>query len=291
MKTAGRVLAVMMLATLALPRGAAAADKAHQQLMAEIRMLQEQQQQLQQILGSLTETLKVVTSKIDEQNNASRKAFADQKLLIDNVAEGVRILREKSDETNVRLSSMTQEIEAMRQTIASMPPAGAAAPVDPTAGGDTNPTSTPPAGGGQFPAAPATPPANTANVSPQKMYDASFADYTAGQWDLAVMGFESYIKMFPRTDKTDDAQLNIGNALYGAGKNREAVAAYQKVINDYPTADSVPVAYYKVGLTYEALKQVDLAKKSYDTVIQKYPTAYEAILAKQRLDNLNRRDD
>ena len=95
--------------------------------------------------------------------------------------------------------------------------------------------------------------------------------------------------MFPRTDKTDDAQLNIGNALYGAGKNREAVVAYQRVISDYPQSDSVPVAYYKLGLTYEALKQVDLAKKSYETVIQKYPTVNEAILAQQRLDALNRR--
>ena len=121
MRTAGRVVAVTTSIALALPRRAAAADKAHQQLMAEIRMLQEQQQQLQQMLGSLADTLKVVTSKIDDQTGASRKAFADQKLLIDNVAEGVRILREKSDDTNVRLSSMTQEIEAMRQTIASMP--------------------------------------------------------------------------------------------------------------------------------------------------------------------------
>jgi uncharacterized protein YlxW (UPF0749 family) len=46
---------------------AAAADKAHQQLMAEIRMLQEQQQQLQQLVTGLAETLKVVTSKIDDQ--------------------------------------------------------------------------------------------------------------------------------------------------------------------------------------------------------------------------------
>ena len=271
-----------------LPVRASAADKTHQQLMAEIRMLQEQQQQLQQILGSLADTLKAVTAKIDDQTGGSRRAFADQKLLIDNVAEGVRILREKSDDTNVRLSSMTQEIEAMRQTIASMP-APAATPVEP-APGELNPPTTPPAGGGAAPVQPpVTPPANTANVSPQKMYDASFADYTAGQWDLAVEGFGAYIRMFPRTDKTDDAQLNIGNALYGAGKNREAVTAYQKVISDYPAADSVPVAYYKLGLTYEALKQVDLAKKSYETVIQKYPTAYEAILAKQRLDNLNRR--
>lgn len=283
--------AVIVAIALTIPVTAAAADKTHQQLMAEIRMLQEQQQQLQQMLGSLADTLKVVTSKLDEQTNANRKGFADQKLLIDNVAEGVRVLREKSDDTNVRLSSMTQEIEAMRQTIASMPAPGAVAPgAEAPAGAETTPPTQPT--GGAVPAQPPTSTAttpNTANVSPQKMYDASFADYTAGQWDLAVMGFETYIRMFPRTDKTDDAQLNIGNSLYGAGKNREAVAAYQKVISDYPTSDSVPVAYYKLGLTYEALKQVDLAKKSYETVIQKYPTAYEAILAKQRLDNLNRK--
>jgi len=279
------VLATTM--ALALPTSADAADKVHQQLMAEIRMLQEQQQQLQQMLGSLADTLKTVTSKLDDQSNVGRKAFADQKLLVDNVAEGVRILREKSDDTNVRLSSMTQELEALRQAIASMPaPAAGIAGELPSA---TTPPGAPPAGGVMTPPVVATPPANTANVSAQKMYDTSFADYAAGQWDLAVTGFESYIKMFPRTDKTDDAQLNIGNALYGGGKNREAVAAYQRVISDYPQSDSVPVAYFKLGLVYEALKQIDLAKKSYETVVQKYPTVNEAILAQQRLDALNRR--
>ena len=96
---------------------ASAADKAHQQLMAEIRMLQEQQQQLQQMVGGLADTLKTVTAKIDEQTGANRKAFADQKLLIDGMAEGVRILREKADDTNVRLSSVTQELEAVRQAM------------------------------------------------------------------------------------------------------------------------------------------------------------------------------
>ena len=102
-------------------RQAAAADKAHQQLMAEIRMLQEQQQQLQQLLGGLARHAEGDDAKIDEQIGANRKAFADQKLLVDNVAEGVRVLREKADDTNVRLSSMTQELEAVRQAIASMP--------------------------------------------------------------------------------------------------------------------------------------------------------------------------
>ena len=44
-------------------------------------MLQEQQQQLQQMMGALADTLKTVTTKIDDQTGANRKAFADQKLL------------------------------------------------------------------------------------------------------------------------------------------------------------------------------------------------------------------
>jgi len=63
-------LGLSLVAVSASP--AAAADKAHQQLMAEIRMLQEQQQQLQQLVGGLAETLKVVTSKIDDQTGGNR---------------------------------------------------------------------------------------------------------------------------------------------------------------------------------------------------------------------------
>ena len=60
------------------------------------------------------------------------------------------------------------------------------------------------------------------------------------------------------------------------------------MITNYPQADSVPVAYYKLGLTYEQLKQFDAARKAFETVIQKYPAAYDAILAKQRLDESQR---
>ena len=48
------------------------------------------------------------------------------------------------------------------------------------------------------------------------------------------MDFETFLKFFPRHMIADDAQLNIGNALYNAGKYREAVVEYQRVISDYP---------------------------------------------------------
>ncbi len=57
---------VVITAALLAAAPAAAADKTHQQLMAEIRMLQEQQAQLQQMLRGLADTLKTMSAKIDE---------------------------------------------------------------------------------------------------------------------------------------------------------------------------------------------------------------------------------
>jgi tol-pal system protein YbgF len=255
-----------------------AADKAHQQMMAEIRMLQEQQQQLTQLIGNLADTLKSVTAKIDDQTASNRKAFADQRLLVDGMAEGVRVLREKADDTNVRLSSMTQEMEAIRQAISSMPAAASVPAPGVPPGGE-------PAAGNVPPTAPTAP---VPMVSPDKAYNAAYADYTGGQYDLAIEGFSFYIKTFPRTDRADDAQLHIGNAYYALGNYQSAVDAFKRVVGDYPQSDSVPAAYYKMGLSYEGLKQIELAKRAYETVI-KTSQGQEAQLAKQRLDSLNRR--
>lgn len=265
-----------------VPAPAAAADKTHQQMMAEIRMLQEQNAQIMQTLGGLADTLKTMTAKMDEQTNATRKGFADQMLVINGMADGVRILREKSDDTNVRLATMTQEIEAMRQSIQSMP-APAAVPV---AGGD--PSSVAPPSGGVTPA-PA--PAQPSGVAPSKAWDSAWNDYTSGQYDLAISGFEFYLKEFPTSPRAGEAQLNIGNSHYLQGNFKEAVTAFQQVTKAYPQSPAVPQAWFKLGQSYEALKQPDLARRAYETVIKEFPAAIDATLAKQRLDSLNKKED
>ena len=284
MKHTGAVVAFMVavgvFAAPALP--IAAENKEHQQIMAELRMLQEQQAQLQQMIHGLGETLKVITTKMDTQGAVAQKAFADQKLLIDNLIETTRILREKADDTNVRLSSVTQELQALRQTIATMP----APSVGLTPAGDpgTGAPGAPPASGGNVP-----PP----NVSPTQWYERVFGDYAAGQYDLAIAGFESFIRAYPNSPQADDAQLYIGNSLFNDGKFQEAAQAYQKVISDYPKGDTVPTAYYKLGQTYENLQQIDLARKAYETVVKNYgadPTLIQiATQAQNRLDALNRK--
>jgi tol-pal system protein YbgF len=277
-------LAVIAGALLLHPAAASAASKEQQLLMAELRIMQQNQQMLQQSLIALADALKTVTGRIDEQAGTSRKALADQRLLIEGMTDTVRTLREKSDDTNVRLSSITQELESIRQTIASQPAPSTVAvpPADPTA--DPAAAAAP----STVPAPSATPATVTPppNVSPQRTYDSAYSDYAAGQYDLAIVGFQTFLKFFPRHMNADDAQLNIGNALYNSGKYREAVTEYQRVISDYPKTDSVPAAYYKLGQTYMALKQNDLARKQFETIMQTYQSSSEATLAKQALERL-----
>ena len=277
-------LAVIAAALLILPSTAAAASKEQQLLMAELRIMQQNQQMLQQSLIALADTLKTVTGRIDEQAGASRKALADQRLLIEGMTDTVRNLREKSDDTNVRLSSITQELESIRQTMASQPAPAAVVPPP------TDPAADPGVAGLAPAAPPAGPPTATPppNVSPQRTYDSAYSDYAAGQYDLAIVGFQTFLKFFPRHMSADDAQLNIGNSLYNSGKYKEAVVEYQRVISDFPTTDSVPAAYYKLGQTYMALKQNDLARKQFETVMKSYDRSSEATLAKQALDRLGK---
>jgi tol-pal system protein YbgF len=274
------VFAAIVLVVAGLPSPARAANKEHQQLMAELRMLQEQQAQLFQLIGTLSDALKAVSTRMDEQAGVSQKTLADQKLLVQGVNETVRVLRERADDTNVRLSSVQQELQAIRTTIASLPPPAPVTPPDPNAPVDPSAPAT-------QPAAPATPP--PAGISPQRMWDNAFADYAAGQYDLAVLGFETYIKTFPQSDLVDDAQMHIAHSLYNAGKYQEAVEAAERVIGDYPQSNSVPGAYYKMGQSYEQLKNVESARKAYEAVVKDYPNASEGFLARQALDRLSRK--
>ena len=99
------------------PAASAAADREHQQMMADLRMLQEQTQQLQALMNTLGEALKAVNGRLDDQTALERKAFADGKVQMDAISGDIRIVREKVDETNVRLGTITQELESLRQAI------------------------------------------------------------------------------------------------------------------------------------------------------------------------------
>lgn len=277
-------IAVALVATL-WPSLSTAQNREHQQLTADIRMLQEQQQQFALTLASLNqalaEALKAISTRLDAANEATRKGFADQKLLVDNLANDVRVIRERSDDTNVRITSLREELEAMRATVQALQQMALApsvqAPTDPNA----PPAPTAPAG-----APPALP--STAGLSPTRVFDAARSDYFASNYASAITGFEAFLRAFPRSELADDAYFLIGESNFIQNRFTEALAAYNQVIQNYAGTNSVSGAYYKRGLAQERLGQLDAARASWETVMKNFPDTAEASLAKQNLDRIGR---
>lgn len=282
-----KILVPGLVAALAasLPSAALAQSRAERQMMADVRMLQEQTQQLAITLASLGDALKTITGRLDSQDEAARKAAADTRLVIENLGADLRVIRERTDETNVRINTLSQEMDALRNTIAQMQAAAlsaaaGAAPVDPNAPDAALPAGAPPA-------VPAIP--SAAGVSPTRMYETAFADYASGQWTLAISGFEGFLKTFPKAEKADEAQFYIGETHYAAGRFQDAITAYNQVIQSYAGTNSVPDAQYKRGMALDRLGQTDEARASWEQVIKEFPDTDAARMAKQNLDRLSTR--
>src|SRR5262245_28576172 len=93
-RAACALLIGLMYAALT-PATLRAADREHQQIMADLRILQEQTQQLQALMNDLGEALKAVHSRIEDQTALERKAFADGKVQMDALTGDIRVVREK----------------------------------------------------------------------------------------------------------------------------------------------------------------------------------------------------
>jgi tol-pal system protein YbgF len=255
---------------------ARAADKETRQMMADIRILQEQSQQLQNLLGALNESIKAVNARIEEQTNSNRKSFADQKLVIDTLTGDLRVVREKVDDSNVRVGSLSQELDSLRQSVMS-----AAAPRPASPDGEPAAAAPPPADGAQTAAAPSG--AAALGASPQKLFESARADYYAGQFDLAILGFDAFLKTFPQAPQAPDAQVHIGHAYFQAGKYPQAIEAYDTLIRVYPKSSVVPDAYVRKGTALKTLGDTEKARAAFQYVIDNYPDTTGASIAQQRL--------
>jgi TolA-binding protein len=286
---------LLIAALLLCPASAAAQNREHQQIFADMRILQEQTQLLRVAVAELVESLKAINSRVDEQANLTRKLFADQGVQIGGLTDNARILREKLDATTVTLSKDAHEMETIRQELGNQrtllnqiitmltPPA---VPTDPAAAGAAGLTGA--AGTGA-----ATPPAGTPPVTPpvlppppqnpQRSFDTAFGDYVTGQFDMALAGFQYYIETFPTSPDVPKARFHIAESHYGKGANKEAVTAYEQVITLHKGTEFEAPALYKQGLAYEKLGQIERAKANWELVRKAFPDSSAAILATQNL--------
>ncbi len=129
---------------------------------------------------------------------------------------------------------------------------------------------------------------DTTNVptDPDQLYNIAYLDYTRAEYDLAIQGFQRYLKYFSDTELSDNAQYWIGECYYSKKMYPDAVLEFEKVATNYPQGNKVVSATYKIGLAYESMDEAKKAKEYYKKVFDNFPNSPEAKLARERYNSL-----
>jgi len=280
MKTPRTILAIGLALGLCAPSLAGAQNRADLQMLLDLRQVQEQTKQLQLLLNGLVEQLKAVNARLDTEANARSKGFADQQTLVNNINSSVSALQENIRDNKVQVQKFTQELDAIKkgvdvlttlttQALSQMPaPALGSAP--------------PPGGAAAAPAIGGVP------ASANDYLAAAKDDYFAGRYDMAIKGFDEFLKRFPTSPDAASAQYSIGESYFLLGKFKEAVDAYALVIKNFRSSnpDVAADAYFKQGNAYENLKQRDLAVANYQLLRKDFAGTNGELQATQALRRL-----
>ena len=89
---------------------------------------------------------------------------------------------------------------------------------------------------------------NVPAITPTSAFNLSYNDYLNGKYDLAVSGFQRFVKDFPGTSLTPNAHYWLGESYYQQKDYARAMQAFEYVSTEFPGNEKVPAALYKLGL-------------------------------------------
>src|SRR5215467_7789918 len=92
--------------------------------------------------------------------------------------------------------------------------------------------------------------------NPDQLFASAYADYSRGNYDLAISEFRQYVESYPSSEMTDNAQYWIGEILYAQKKLPEASAAFEQVKMISPNGDKTASALFK-----RAMVLMDMGRK------------------------------
>jgi len=247
----------------ALGGTAHAASKETERLQIQVAALQGQVADLQRTAEDSLREIRRLNELLAEQNASFKRSLQDQRTQEEAISAGLKDVSE-------RLAEMAERFQAMKAT--PVPP--------PQVAPDAATGSPVPAGGG------GTPPAATGAPppAPRELYSQAYADFARGNYDLAIQGFTEYLRSYPSTDFSDNAQYWIGECLYGKQKYAEAIEAWNQLFRDFPASDKLPDARVKKGMALEKLGRRSQALVEYRYVIDRFPNSSAARIARERLN-------
>lgn len=116
-------------------------------------------------------------------------------------------------------------------------------------------------------------------------YMKAFGLYSANRYEEAIQAFNQYLKQYPRSEFSANAQYWTGECYYSIGDYQNALSAFKKVSDNYPNDKKAPDALLKAGYTLFSLQRPKNATTALQTLLTKYPNSPAATKARERLEH------
>ncbi len=135
---------------------------------------------------------------------------------------------------------------------------------------------------------PAAPPplkdaAGKVKTDKESLYAAAYELFREAKYEKSREGFENFLKQYPDTEFSDNAQFWIGECYYFEKKYEKAIIEYEKVTKNFPDGNKVPYALLKQGLSFLKLGDKASAKLLLQQVVKDFPNTSQARIARAKL--------
>ena len=117
----------------------------------------------------------------------------------------------------------------------------------------------------------------------ERIYRNAFTLLKESQYDQALSAFKNFLKDYPNSPLSDNAQYWVGEANYVMQNYEIAINEYQALLNTFPNSQKTSHALLKIGYSYAELGNISDAKKILKEVIRQYPDTTASKLADERL--------
>lgn len=120
----------------------------------------------------------------------------------------------------------------------------------------------------------------------ESFYSAAYEAFKEGKYEKARTDFQNFLKQYPASEYSDNAQFWIGESYYFEKKYEKAILEYEKVVKNFPQGNKVPYALLKQGLSFLSLGDKPSARLILQQVIKDYPNTNQARIAREKLIEL-----
>jgi tol-pal system protein YbgF len=133
------------------------------------------------------------------------------------------------------------------------------------------------------PVKPPEPVTTAPGITPTSAFNLAYNDYLNGKYELAVAGFQRFVKDFSGTSLTPNAQYWLGESYYNLKDYGRAIQTFDSLLAEYPGNEKAPAALYKLGLATAETGDLVKSKRSLKRVLEEFPASDESKLAKNKL--------